>query len=132
MQPPSAPPSDTAGAPAAAFVCLEVMRKRSDFLATARGRRASALGLNLQGRDRGDKARPRVGFTATKKVGNAVQRNRAKRRLRALAREVLTGLARPGWDYVIVARPETTAERAWTDLVEDLTSALHRVHGVAR
>jgi ribonuclease P protein component len=73
-----------------------------------------------------------VGFTASKKVGNAVMRNRAKRRLRALAREVLAQEARPGWDYVLVARPAATVERSFAGLVEDLRLALGRVHGGPR
>ena len=53
----------------------------------------------------------RVGYTCSKKVGNAVARNRAKRRLRAAARAVIPGLGRPGWDYVLIGRPEATAAR---------------------
>ncbi len=47
-------------------------------------------------------------------------RNRAKRRLRALAREIMPGLARPGWDYVLVGCPGATVERLFADLRADL------------
>jgi ribonuclease P protein component len=74
-----------------------------------------------------------VGFTASKKIGNAVTRNRAKRRLRAAAQAVLPGLARAGWDYVLVARPQATVARPWPDLLRDVEAALHGVHdGPAR
>lgn len=65
----------------------------------------------------------RVGFTVTKKIGNAVCRNRIKRRFRAAAREVFPGLALPGHDYVLIARPGA-AERAWPALLDDLRGAL--------
>jgi ribonuclease P protein component len=68
----------------------------------------------------------RVGFTASRKVGNAVRRNRAKRRLRAAAAEVLARDGRPGTDYVLIARAET-GERAYAALVGDLEAALHQV-----
>lgn len=107
-----------------------VLQQRSDFLRTAQGRRQGVAGLLLQGRARDDGASDwRVGFTASKKIGNAVARNRAKRRMRALAREVLATQARPGWDYVLVARPEATVSRAFADLRTDLLQALTRVHG---
>ena len=70
----------------------------------------------------------RVGYTCSKKLGNAVARNRAKRRLRALAREILPDAARPGWDYVLVGRPEATATRDFALLRADLEGALRRVH----
>ena len=71
----------------------------------------------------------RVGYTCSKKLGNAVARNRAKRRLRAAARAVLATAGRPGWDYVLVGRPGATAERNFADLTEDLAArALERVH----
>lgn len=115
-----------AGSPA---VSLCVMRKRADYLKAASARRQGTGGFLLQARDRAD-ADPsvRIGFTASKKIGNAVMRNRAKRRLRALAREVLVPDARPGWDYVLVARPEATVNRAYTDLCGDLRQALATVH----
>ena len=68
----------------------------------------------------------RVGFTASRKVGNAVVRNQAKRRLRAIAAEVLPRQGRPGTDYVIVARA-TSSERPYTDLVADLETALRQL-----
>lgn len=70
----------------------------------------------------------RVGFTATKKVGNAVARNRAKRRMRALAREILVAGGHPGWDYVVVARPGVTTLRDFEQLRQDLALALSRMH----
>ena len=71
----------------------------------------------------------RLGLTASKKTGNAVRRNRARRRLRALARSELAGRARAGTDYVIIAR-HNTAERPWQDLVGDLHKALGYLHRV--
>ncbi len=70
----------------------------------------------------------RIGFTASKKVGKAVARNRAKRRLRALAREILPKAARPGWDYVLIARKDETARRNFAQMAQELEKALSRLH----
>lgn len=84
----------------------------------------------LQARFRNDgKPGVQVGFTASKKIGNAVFRNRAKRRLREVARAVLPHLAQPGWDYVLVARPGATVDRSFALLLSDLETALRSVHG---
>ncbi len=69
---------------------------------------------------------PRVGFTASRKVGNAVARNRARRRLRAAAAEILPGCARPGHDYVLIAR-RSTPSRPFGALKNDLEVALDRL-----
>ena len=123
---------DAAEAPARPpAVSLCVMARRADFLKAASARRQGTNGFLLQARDRADgDPLVRVGFTASKKIGNAVLRNRAKRRLRALAREVLAPEARPGWDYVLVARPEATVSRPYADLCGDLRQALRAVHKV--
>lgn len=68
----------------------------------------------------------RVGFTASRKVGNAVVRNRAKRRLRAIAAQVLSTQDKSGMDYVLIARA-ATAERPFAALLADLEMALRRV-----
>lgn len=74
----------------------------------------------------------RVGFTASRKVGGAVVRNRAKRRLRAAAARILPDAGRPGTDYVLIARA-ATAERPFAALLDDLQTALRRVEaGTAR
>ena len=136
MTPPEAPVvGDTAGAaetPPAVSVCLEVMRKRATFLQAARAKRQAMPGFVLQARRRAADERAtdciRIGFTCSKKVGNAVARNRAKRRLRAIAHEVLPAHGQSGWDYVLIGRANVTAERLYTDLVNDLKKALERAH----
>lgn len=111
---------------------LDVLKKRRDFLACARGRRWSAPGFLLQGLQRADDTEDagatRIGFTCSKKVGNAVIRNRAKRRLREIAREVLPVHGRPGWDYVLVGFSETTISRPYSKMLRDFETALSRVH----
>ncbi|WP_246087802.1 ribonuclease P protein component [Paracoccus marinus] len=120
---------------------IERLRQRADFLRAASARRQGTAGFLLQARQRpdggadgacGPDAAPagamRVGFTCSKKIGNAVARNRAKRRLRALAAEIMPLGGRPGWDYVLVGRPDATIDRAFADLRSDLVSALDRIH----
>jgi ribonuclease P protein component len=81
----------------------------------------------VQVRDRGDASGAvRVGFTATRRIGGAVQRNRAKRRLREAARAIFPGLARGGCDYVLIARGGTES-RPWLRLLDDVKTALIRL-----
>jgi ribonuclease P protein component len=109
------------------------MRKRADFLAVARARRQGTAGLMLQARDRRDNdPKIRVGFTCTKKVGNAVARNRAKRRLREVARSILPHHGVPGWDYVLIGRAGATAARPFKDLLGDLRYALRKIHAARK
>ena len=90
------------------------LKERKDFLAAAKGRKAGSGTLSLQGRRRlgheSEKANPssiRIGFTCSKRVGNAVARNRARRRLKAAAAEIAPALAATGCDYVLIGRPQT-------------------------
>lgn len=104
---------------------------RRDFLRVqAAGRKQVTPGFILQAsplpEGLGSQDAPRVGFTASKKVGNAVARNRARRRLRALAREVLAPLAAPGFDFVLIGRQGTLA-RDYAAMARELKSALRRL-----
>ena len=108
---------------------LKTLRTRPEFLRAASARRQGTGGFLVQARFRDDgDAQVQVGFTASKKIGNAVARNRAKRRLRAIARDVLPALGQRGWDYVLVARPEATVTRDFALLLSDLRDALASVH----
>jgi ribonuclease P protein component len=90
--------------------------------------RQSTPAFVLQARDRGEPGEIRVGFTCSRKVGNAVARNRAKRRLREAARLVLPQAGHPGWDYVLIGRRDATADRPFDRLLDDLRQALDRIH----
>lgn len=110
---------------------MNVLKKRSEFLAAAKAKRVPTSGFLLQARRReAPDAVPglRVGFTCSKKIGNAVARNRAKRRLRALARDVLLHQGKPGWDYVLIGKPGATINREFSALKTDLETALSRLH----
>jgi len=74
----------------------------------------------------------RIGYTCSKKVGNAVARNRAKRRLREIARLALPQLGRPGTDYVLIGRRDTTAALPFDQLQADFARALEKLHGRAQ
>ena len=113
---------------------LARLKRRSEFLrAAGRGRKWATPGLVLQACKRSrsddvdpDKGPPRIGFTASRKVGSAVARNRARRRLRAAADRVLPGVAEPGTDYVLIARAGTLT-RPYQELLTDLETAFKRV-----
>jgi ribonuclease P protein component len=100
------------------------LQKRWQFLACAKGRSVARGGVAIQVLRRSDDS-PRigVGFTATRKIGGAVQRNRAKRRMREAARQLLPLHSVPGHDYVFVARGGTI-DRDWRRLLDDARSAL--------
>lgn len=116
-------------APPAVSLCLTTLKTRPEFLRAASARRQGTPSFLVQARYRADDdPRVQIGFTASKKIGNSVARNRAKRRLRAAAREVLAQNALPGWDYVLVARPGATIERSFSDMLADLRMALRQVH----
>ena len=106
------------------------LKKRSEFLWVRGGHRWSSPAFVLEARARTDDKAPadaRFGYTVSKKVGGAVERNRIKRRLRALTAGLPAAQAKPGFDYVIIARTPAK-DRAFADLKTDLDHALSRVH----
>ncbi|CAN5342557.1 ribonuclease P protein component [soil metagenome] len=107
-----------------ASVKIERLKKRPDFLRAAKAPNLSrgAVFMQMRARHDGDPL-IRVGFTATKKIGGSVQRNRAKRRLREAARLLLPLHGRPSCDYVFIARGGT-GQRAWGRLLDDVKTAL--------
>jgi len=102
------------------------LKVRAEFLKAAKAPYQARGAVVVQARDRDDGAEMRAGFTATKKIGGAVQRNRAKRRLREAARALLPLHGLPGHDYVFVARA-TTIDRDWAGLLDDVKAALIRL-----
>ena len=118
----------------AASTCVQKIIKRSDFLGAARAPRVVTPGFILQMRQRAphDAGDIRVGFTCSKKVGNAVARNRAKRRLREIARLTLPDHGQQGFDYVFIGRAKETAQRPFSLLMADLGAALEKLHKAKR
>ncbi len=110
---------------------LSSLRVRRDYLAAAKADKQVRRGLILQARQRSpdeNAATPiRFGLTASKKTGNAVMRNRIRRRLRTIAHKILPTDGRVGYDYVMIGRVHTTP-RNWTALQNDLRSALKAIH----
>jgi ribonuclease P protein component len=105
---------------------MERLRQRRDFLAAAAGASAATAGFVLQERRRGDDGPARVGFTVSKKVGGAVERNRVRRQLREIVRlSAATGL-HAGSDYVVVGR-RAALGLPFGRLAEDFTGALKRL-----
>jgi ribonuclease P protein component len=102
---------------------LERLTKRPEFLAAAKGRAQARGGVMIQMVVGPSPGRIRVGFTATRKIGGAVVRNRCKRRLREAARRLLPLHGVIGHDYVLVARQSLPA-RPWERLLDDVKSAL--------
>lgn len=115
---------------------VERLKRRGDFLRVAGyGRKWVTPGFILQaaprprtghGGEPGVRPPARVGFTVSRKVGKAVVRNRARRRLRAAADLVFPQAAHPGWDFVLIGRRETN-DRVFAALVRDLNTALERL-----
>lgn len=103
------------------------LTKRADFLAAAQGRKAHGALLTLQAKPRGDESEARLGFTVTRKVGTATERNRIRRRLRAVTRAIADEAALPGHDYVIVAR-RAVLDAPFDVLTTALGAAFRRVH----
>ena len=106
---------------------MEHLKRRQDFVAAARALSEAMPGMVVQARNRLDSKPARLGFTCSKKIGNAVTRNRSKRRMREAAKLNLSGQAQDGFDYVLIGRI-ATATRNFSDLQKDLTSALKRLH----
>jgi ribonuclease P protein component len=105
---------------------IERLRKRPEFLACAKAPSCARGAVLIQALPRDGEPVVRAGFTATRRIGGAVERNRAKRRLREAARLLLPAHASPGFDYVFVARGGVTT-RPWPRLLDDVKSALIRL-----
>jgi ribonuclease P protein component len=106
---------------------LETIKKRGDFLtAAARGKKFIASTFILQMMPRENSEPPRFGFTVTKKMGNAVARNRIKRRLREALKRIAAAHALAGHDYVIISRNKAL-DCAFSDLVRDMEFAFSRI-----
>jgi ribonuclease P protein component len=105
---------------------MERLRQRADFLATATGTKVPAAAFVLQARKRTDDGPVRLGFTVSKKVGNAIERNRVRRRLREIVRLSDTHRMQSGHDYVLVGR-RAALKVPFARIAEDFQSALRRL-----
>ena len=109
------------------LLVLERLKQRKDFLRLAHAKWVHSTSFVLQARDRGEEPLLRVGFTCSKKLGNAVARNRAKRRLREIARLILPRFGQIGHDYVLIGRANVTASTKFTALQDELLASLRKL-----
>ena len=105
---------------------MERLRQRADFLAAASGIKVSATAFVLQARKRMDDGPARFGFTVSKKVGNAVERNRVRRRLREIVRLSEAKRMRSGHDYVLIGR-RAALKLPFDRIAQDFEGALRRM-----
>ncbi|PPD00668.1 MAG: ribonuclease P protein component [Hyphomicrobium sp.] len=118
----------------ASIPTIATLKVRSEFLAVRGGLRASCGSFLIEGRKRACKESApandasRIGYTVTKKLGKAVDRNRIRRRLKAVVAGHAKAHLEPGFDYVIVAR-NLALSRPFQELVSDLTRTLDKLHG---
>jgi ribonuclease P protein component len=110
---------------------MERLRQRADFLAVAGGSIAHGPAFILQLRERGDDGPARVGFTVSKKVGGAVERNRVRRRLKEAVRRAAGERMRRGTDYVLIGR-RAALGYPFARLLEDFAGALDTLHTAQR
>jgi ribonuclease P protein component len=116
-------------APARRWPAMERLRRRAEFLAVAAGAKVPASAFVLQARPRDDAGPARVGFTVSKKVGTAVERNRVRRRLKEAVRRSASQAMRCGHDYVIVGR-RTALTMDFERLIGELQQSLVRLHAM--
>jgi ribonuclease P protein component len=109
---------------------MERLKRRVDFRAAAGAMRAPAAAFVLQARCRADNDAVRVGFTVSRQVGNAVERNRVRRRLREMVRLAGAGTLQVGHDYVLVGR-RAALNRPFGEMMQDLAAAVRRIHASA-
>ena len=110
---------------------MERLKQRADYLAAAKGVKVPAGAFVLQARERGDTAPPRIGFTVSKKVGTAVERNRVRRRLKEIVRGSATLLQEAGHDYVLIGR-RAALRMPFDRMIAEFAGALTRLHGKRR
>src|SRR5476651_2049510 len=106
---------------------MERLRQRADFLAAATGTKVPAAAFVLQARKRTDDGPARFGFTVSKKVGNTVERNRVRRRLREIVRHSVGNRMQTGHDYVLIGR-RAALKVPFARIAEDFEGALRRMH----
>ena len=106
---------------------MERLKQRAEFLAAAKGAKVSGDAFVLQALERGDAGPPRFGFTVSKKVGTAVERNRVRRRLRDIVRRADALPSASGHDYVLIGR-RAALTIPFDRLMTDFAGALSRIH----
>ena len=106
---------------------MERLTQRAEFLSAAKGRRVPVGSFVLQVRERGDTAAARFGFTVSKKVGTATERNRVRRRLREIVRRHAALLPEAGHDYVLIGR-RAALQMPFDAMTAEFTGALKRLH----